>query len=154
MYRDLSWPFPASMSLGFYFDWNQQEEETVRTLKEEMGFEKPDVAMTHTSCELSRIRGHAEYLFPNRTGFLRKKEHPGHLEFETSMVVRSGVLSRDEGFREMDHHGISSDVPEETIARYLEMTGVSRKYAIPLLEYFDSAQVTVRVGDSRVLRKR
>jgi selenocysteine-specific elongation factor len=37
---------------------------------------------------------------------------------------------------------------------FKEMTGVSRKYAIPLLEYFDSAQVTVRVGDSRVLRKR
>ncbi len=38
--------------------------------------------------------------------------------------------------------------------QFKEMTGLSRKYAIPLLEYFDSAQVTVRVGDSRVLRKK
>ena len=35
-----------------------------------------------------------------------------------------------------------------------EMTGASRKYTIPLIEYFDRSQVTVRVGDSRVLRKK
>lgn len=35
-----------------------------------------------------------------------------------------------------------------------DMTGVSRKYTIPLIEYFDRAQITVRVGDSRVLRKK
>jgi selenocysteine-specific elongation factor len=34
-----------------------------------------------------------------------------------------------------------------------EPLGVSRKYAIPLLEYFDSIGVTKRVGDLRVLRK-
>ena len=37
---------------------------------------------------------------------------------------------------------------------FKEMTGVSRKYTIPLIEYFDKSQITVRVGDSRVLRKR
>ncbi len=35
-----------------------------------------------------------------------------------------------------------------------KLTGVSRKYTIPLIEYFDKTQVTVRVGDKRVLRKR
>ena len=35
-----------------------------------------------------------------------------------------------------------------------DMTGVSRKYTIPLIEYFDQTRVTVRVGDSRVLRKK
>jgi selenocysteine-specific elongation factor len=39
-------------------------------------------------------------------------------------------------------------------ARFKEMTGVSRKYAIPLMEYFDKIQITVRVGDNRVLRKK
>jgi selenocysteine-specific elongation factor len=34
------------------------------------------------------------------------------------------------------------------------MTGASRKYTIPLLEYFDREQLTVRVGDNRVLRKK
>jgi selenocysteine-specific elongation factor len=33
------------------------------------------------------------------------------------------------------------------------MTGLSRKFMIPLLEYFDQEKVTIRVGDKRVLRK-
>lgn len=43
---------------------------------------------------------------------------------------------------------------ELTTPEFKDLTGVSRKYAIPLIEYFDRAQVTVRVGDSRVLRKK
>lgn len=38
--------------------------------------------------------------------------------------------------------------------RFKELTGLSRKYAIPLLEYFDRIQLTVRIGDERVLRKK
>ncbi len=38
-------------------------------------------------------------------------------------------------------------------AQFKDLTNLSRKYAIPLLEYFDKRQVTVRVGDKRVLRK-
>jgi selenocysteine-specific elongation factor len=34
------------------------------------------------------------------------------------------------------------------------LTGVSRKYTIPLIEYFDKIQLTVRIGDKRILRKR
>lgn len=43
---------------------------------------------------------------------------------------------------------------EITTPQFKEMTGISRKYTIPLIEYFDLKQITVRVGDSRVLRKR
>ena len=39
-------------------------------------------------------------------------------------------------------------------AQFKEMTALSRKYIIPLLEHFDSAMVTMRVGDHRVLRGR
>ncbi len=35
------------------------------------------------------------------------------------------------------------------VAAFKEMTGVSRKYAIPLLEYLDRERVTKRVGDAR-----
>jgi selenocysteine-specific elongation factor len=35
------------------------------------------------------------------------------------------------------------------VAQFKDMTGVSRKYAIPLLEYLDRERVTKRVGDSR-----
>jgi len=41
-----------------------------------------------------------------------------------------------------------------TTPEFKDITGVSRKYTIPLIEYFDRSQVTVRVGDSRVLRKK
>lgn len=37
---------------------------------------------------------------------------------------------------------------------FKDMTGVSRKYLIPLLEYFDSINLTIRIGDTRKLRKR
>jgi selenocysteine-specific elongation factor len=36
---------------------------------------------------------------------------------------------------------------------FKELAGVSRKYAIPLLEYFDREQVTRRAGDKRVILK-
>ncbi len=42
---------------------------------------------------------------------------------------------------------------EITTPQFKEMTGVSRKYVIPLAEYFDSTNVTLRVGDVRKLRK-
>jgi len=41
---------------------------------------------------------------------------------------------------------------EITTPQFKEMTGVSRKYVIPLIEYFDSTNVTIRVGDIRKLR--
>jgi selenocysteine-specific elongation factor len=37
------------------------------------------------------------------------------------------------------------------VAQFKELTGVSRKYAIPLLEYLDRERVTRRVGDYRVI---
>ena len=33
------------------------------------------------------------------------------------------------------------------------LTGQSRKFSIPLAEYFDRERVTLRIGDKRVLRK-
>jgi selenocysteine-specific elongation factor len=39
-----------------------------------------------------------------------------------------------------------------TPSRFSEITGSSRKYNIPLLEYFDRERFTMRVGDQRVLR--
>jgi selenocysteine-specific elongation factor len=52
---------------------------------------------------------------------------------------------------------IVSDLQEHeqaTAAQLRDAIGVSRKYAIPLLEYFDAQAVTRRVGDERVLGRR
>lgn len=40
-----------------------------------------------------------------------------------------------------------------TVAEFRDLTGMSRKYAVPLLEYFDAVGVTIRDGDVRVLRQ-
>ncbi len=37
------------------------------------------------------------------------------------------------------------------VARFKDMIGVTRKYAIPLLEYLDRERVTRRVGDERMI---
>jgi selenocysteine-specific elongation factor len=37
------------------------------------------------------------------------------------------------------------------VAEFKDLTGVSRKYAIPLLEYLDRERVTRRVGDQRII---
>lgn len=39
-----------------------------------------------------------------------------------------------------------------TMARFRDVIGTSRKYAVPLLEWFDAAGITIRSGDLRSLR--
>jgi len=41
-----------------------------------------------------------------------------------------------------------------TPASFKDLTGLSRKYIIPLMEYFDTNKLTVRVGDHRILREK
>jgi selenocysteine-specific elongation factor len=75
------------------------------------------------------------------------------------ILIREGKLTRisdefvlDAGallkLREQlsDKRGHRFKVPE-----FKDWTGVSRKYAIPLLEYFDRERVTKREGDERIL---
>jgi len=45
--------------------------------------------------------------------------------------------------------GQKAKSPKMDVAQFKELTGVSRKYAIPLLEYLDRERVTRRVGDVR-----
>jgi selenocysteine-specific elongation factor len=37
------------------------------------------------------------------------------------------------------------------VAVFKQLTGLSRKYAIPLLEYLDHSRVTRRQGDQRIV---
>jgi selenocysteine-specific elongation factor len=46
---------------------------------------------------------------------------------------------------------LKNTAPKIDVARFKDMAGVSRKYAIPLLEYLDRERVTRRVGDERVI---
>ncbi|MCS6949915.1 MAG: SelB C-terminal domain-containing protein, partial [bacterium] len=38
-----------------------------------------------------------------------------------------------------------------SVGEFRDLTGSSRKFVVPLLEYFDSVRLTRRVGDVRVL---
>ncbi len=42
---------------------------------------------------------------------------------------------------------------ELTAAEFRDILGITRKHAIPLLEYFDGERLTMRVGDKRLLRE-
>lgn len=39
--------------------------------------------------------------------------------------------------------------PRFTVAAFRDLTGLTRKYAVPLLEWMDRAGATVRTGDER-----
>ena len=42
---------------------------------------------------------------------------------------------------------------EITVLQFKDLTQTSRKFTIPLLEYFDTTRTTVRVGEARRLRE-
>ena len=42
-----------------------------------------------------------------------------------------------------------SGKPEMTVAEFRDLLGTTRKYALPYLEYLDSNNITLRVGDVR-----
>jgi len=47
--------------------------------------------------------------------------------------------------------GYKATSPRIDVARFKELAGVSRKYAIPLLEYLDREHVTRRAGEERII---
>ena len=64
-------------------------------------------------------------------------------EFYFSAAVLESLVAR------LQEAASKSGDPTLDVARFKEIAGVSRKYAIPLLEYFDRTRVTMRVGDKR-----
>jgi selenocysteine-specific elongation factor len=50
-------------------------------------------------------------------------------------------------------HAKLAELPDEfTVSEFREVYGVSRKYAVPLLEWLDRRNVTIRRGDVRIVR--
>lgn len=88
---------------------------------------------------------------------------PSHAKDVLMLLVAEGVLIKakeDLYFHAEPMLGLKKKLidylqthGEITTPRFKEMTRASRKYVIPLLEYFDANHVTLRVGDSRKLRQ-
>jgi selenocysteine-specific elongation factor len=81
-----------------------------------------------------------------------------------SLLINEGTLVKvkeDQYYHRMHLDKLKDELVEFLIAneeittpQFKDMAGVSRKYVIPLIEYFDRMQVTIRVGDIRKLRRR
>jgi selenocysteine-specific elongation factor len=74
------------------------------------------------------------------------------VRIQGEMVIDVRIV--DELKRKLLVHGEATE-PNRLIdvPTFKELAGVSRKYAIPLLEYFDRQRVTRRAGDKRVILK-
>ena len=81
-----------------------------------------------------------------------------------AVMQNEGVLTRIK--EDLYYHGPALEAIKAKLVAHLEahgkidaqqfkeMLGLSRKYIIPLLEYFDTIQLTMRLGDERVLRRK
>ena len=68
--------------------------------------------------------------------------------------LKDSIVYHREALEEAQNRLIAclTEKKEITAAEFRDLLGITRKHAIPLLEYFDTARVTLRVGDKRVLR--
>ena len=87
---------------------------------------------------------------------------PGIAKAFDTLVVRGALVKvGDSLYRGTQiaeaHAKVEAFLREEqqmTMAQFRDLIGTSRKYAVPLLEWFDARGITVRSGDVRVLRAR
>jgi len=78
-----------------------------------------------------------------------------HLVHEGALVkIKSGIYIHRVPFEHLKGELVSylKKNKEITTSQFKEMTNASRKYAIPLIEYFDQIKLTIRLGEKRVLR--
>ncbi len=78
-----------------------------------------------------------------------------HLVHEGIFVkIKSGIYLHHHPFEQLKKTLVEflKTHQEITTPQFKEMTGASRKYVIPLIEYFDQIKLTLRLGDKRVLR--
>jgi selenocysteine-specific elongation factor len=78
-----------------------------------------------------------------------------HLAHEGVLVkIRSGMYFHRDPFNHLKEELVAflRSHQEITTPQFKEITGASRKYAIPLIEYFDQIKLTLRLGEKRVLR--
>jgi selenocysteine-specific elongation factor len=79
------------------------------------------------------------------------------------LLIDAGVLVRVQGemffhrgalddlTEKLRHHALQNSDRAIEVTAFKDLAGVSRKYAIPLLEYFDRTRVTRREGDRRIV---
>jgi selenocysteine-specific elongation factor len=80
-----------------------------------------------------------------------------HLEREGSLVRTPGDLWFDRtAVNELRERVVAHLREHQTLdtPTYKNLIGTTRKYAVPLMEFFDSEHLTMRAGEARVLRRK
>ena len=121
--------------------------ETIAQAYERAALEAPTLDQVFTAAGLSsteRAHGRNVLQLLIDKGTLVKVQ--GEMFFHSRAIEKLQSLMRQYA---LDHE------PERLIdvATFKDLAGVSRKYAIPLLEYLDSQRFTLRAGDKRIILK-
>ncbi|MBN1662989.1 MAG: selenocysteine-specific translation elongation factor [Deltaproteobacteria bacterium] len=72
------------------------------------------------------------------------------VKINEDIYLHKDILS---GLRESYKNLLLKD-GKATPATFKELTGLSRKFIIPMMEYFDMVKLTIRAGDQRILREK
>lgn len=114
----------------------------IRNLLDKSGMEPPTIK------EMSEKLGCTEKVIREHLSLFLRDGSVSRVSSE--IFYSSGNLKRieDQLIAHLKEKG--EIIPSE----FRDLTGLSRKFMIPLLEYFDSLKLTIRVGDKRILRGR
>lgn len=117
------------------------EEDKSRVLKllEDKGFQPPDRKELATELKMDEKR------VSGILGFLGKEGSV--VRINDSLYLSRASFDRMIGLLK-EHY---SKQPDMTVAEFRDLLGTTRKYALPYLEYLDSNNMTLRVGDVRKL---
>ena len=112
---------------------------------------------------IARIYNEAGLAPPSLTDVVKDfKDQKAKAQSIIKLMLKDGVLIKineelcfsSEVLRKLrdDYKAMLIKDGKATPATFKDLTGLSRKYIIPLMEYFDVNKLTVRVGDHRILR--
>jgi selenocysteine-specific elongation factor len=139
-----------------------QEEKTVRLTSHKVSLAGDEATLRQKMLKIYRDSGLQPPFFRDVTANLRAE--PAQAKDVLNLLIDEGQIIRTKD--DLYFHAEAIADLKQRLVKFLEqhgemnpsqfkdMTGgASRKFLIPLLEYFDSKNVTLRVGDVRMLRK-
>jgi selenocysteine-specific elongation factor len=114
---------------------------------------------------ISAVYTDAGLMPPTRKEVITKfSDRKGEAENVLGVMLKEGILVRisEELYFHKDelqklrerYKNILLKDGKATPASFKELTGLTRKFVIPLMEYYDTIKLTVRAGDYRILRER
>ncbi len=138
-----------------------QEEKTVRLKAHKVSLAGDEATLRQDILKVYKQGGLQPPFFRDVVESL--KADPGQAKDVLNHMIEQGLIVRTkedlffhaEAIADLKQRLVKflEDNGEINPAQFKEMTGASRKFLIPLFEYFDAKNVTLRVGDVRKLRR-